>query len=70
MLEDLDVEVARRSTRRSSACRAAREDSGHRVPEFTEAARASIGGGISPPEAYAVHRKWVDRDREIDPRVL
>src|SRR5437588_846894 len=40
------------------------------VPEFDEAAKASSGGGISPPEAYAVHRKWIDREQEIDPRVL
>ena len=40
------------------------------VPEFDEGARANAGGGISPPEAYAVHRRWVDRDRDFDPRVL
>jgi len=40
------------------------------VPEFAEAARANSGGGISPPEAYAVHRKWIEREREFDPRVL
>src|SRR5207244_2929865 len=39
-------------------------------PEFDEAAKANSGGGISPPEAYAVHRRWIDREQEIDPRVL
>src|SRR5712672_287235 len=40
------------------------------VQAFDEAAKANRGGGISPPEAYAVHRKWIDREQEIDPRVL
>jgi aspartyl-tRNA(Asn)/glutamyl-tRNA(Gln) amidotransferase subunit A len=71
MLEDLDVEVGEAfdsALKRLSRRGAKIVDI--EVPEFTEAARASIGGGISPPEAYAVHRKWIDRDREIDPRVL
>jgi aspartyl-tRNA(Asn)/glutamyl-tRNA(Gln) amidotransferase subunit A len=41
-----------------------------RVPEFEQAAFASRGGGISPPEAYALHRKWLARGEEYDPRVL
>ena len=71
MLEDLDVEVGeafqsalQRLSRRGA--KIVEID----VPEFSEAAKASAGGGISPPEAYAVHRAWVDREREIDPRVL
>jgi aspartyl-tRNA(Asn)/glutamyl-tRNA(Gln) amidotransferase subunit A len=39
------------------------------VPEFDEVARANSRGGISPPEAYAVHRAWIDRERDFDPRV-
>ncbi|HET7199610.1 MAG TPA: amidase [Burkholderiales bacterium] len=71
MLEDLDVEVM--EAFQSAVQRLSRR--GARivdiaVPEFDEAARANAGGGISPPEAYAVHRKWIERDREIDPRVL
>src|SRR5881296_1627214 len=57
MLEDLTSKSPRHSIRRCNACRA-------------EAARANSGGGISPPEAYAVHRKWIEREREFDPRVL
>jgi aspartyl-tRNA(Asn)/glutamyl-tRNA(Gln) amidotransferase subunit A len=71
MLEDLDIEV-------SEAFESAMERLSRRgakivelaVPEFDEAAKASVGGGISPPEAYAIHRKWIDREQEIDPRVL
>jgi aspartyl-tRNA(Asn)/glutamyl-tRNA(Gln) amidotransferase subunit A len=71
MLEDLDVEVA--DAFQSALQRLARRGTtivDIEVPEFSDAARASIGGGISPPEAYAVHRKWIDRDQDIDPRVL
>src|SRR5437879_4040253 len=71
MLEDLDIEVAeafdaamQRLSRRGAVIVPLT------VPEFDEAAKANRGGGISPPEAYAVHRKWIDREQEIDPRVL
>ncbi len=71
MLEDLDIEVAQafdaamqRLSRRGAVIVPLA------VPEFDEAAKANRGGGISPPEAYAVHRKWIDREQEIDPRVL
>ncbi|HTF14981.1 MAG TPA: amidase [Burkholderiales bacterium] len=71
MLEDLDVEVM-------EAFNSAIQRLSHRgakivelaVPEFDEAAKANAGGGISPPEAYVVHRKWIEREQEIDPRVL
>jgi aspartyl-tRNA(Asn)/glutamyl-tRNA(Gln) amidotransferase subunit A len=71
MLEDLDIEVTEAFD--SAVQRLSRR--GARiveiaVPEFDEAAKAHLGGGISPPEAYAVHRKWVERERDIDPRVL
>jgi aspartyl-tRNA(Asn)/glutamyl-tRNA(Gln) amidotransferase subunit A len=70
MLEDLDAEV-------SAAFDASLKRFSHRgakileieVPEFDEVARANSRGGISPPEAYAVHRAWIDREREFDPRV-
>ena len=71
MLEDLDIEVAQafdaamqRLSRRGAVIVPLA------VAEFDEAAKANSGGGISPPEAYAVHRKWIDREQEIDPRVL
>jgi aspartyl-tRNA(Asn)/glutamyl-tRNA(Gln) amidotransferase subunit A len=71
MLEDLDPEV-------SGAFQSALQRLSRRgvkivelaVPEFDETAKANAGGGISPPEAYAVHRKWLDREHDIDPRVL
>jgi len=71
MLEDLDVEV-------TEAFQAAVQSLSRRgakivdiaVSEFDEAARANVGGGISPPEAYAVHRTWIERSQDFDPRVL
>ncbi len=71
MLEDLDVEV--REAFESALPRLSRRGAkivDIVVPEFDEAARANAGGGISPPEAYAVHRRWIERERDIDPRVL
>ena len=70
MLEDMDAEV-------SAAFGAALKRLSRRgvkileieVPEFDEVAKANSGGGISPPEAYAVHRAWIDRERDFDPRV-
>ena len=71
MLEDLDIEV-------SEAFQSALQRLSRRgakivdiaVPEFDAVAKANAGGGISPPEAYAVHRRWLERERDIDPRVL
>jgi aspartyl-tRNA(Asn)/glutamyl-tRNA(Gln) amidotransferase subunit A len=71
VLDDLDVEVA--DAFQSALKRLSRRGAkivDVEVPEFTEAARASAGGGISPPEAYAVHRRWIEHAQEIDPRVL
>jgi aspartyl-tRNA(Asn)/glutamyl-tRNA(Gln) amidotransferase subunit A len=70
MLEDLDAEVSRafdatlkRLSRRGVKILEIA------VPEFDEVAKANLRGGISPPEAYAVHRAWIDRERDFDPRV-
>ena len=71
MLEDLDSDVSeafQSALQRLSRSGAKIVDIA--VPEFDAAAKANVGGGISPPEAYAVHRRWLDREREIDPRVL
>src|SRR3989442_15287898 len=71
MLEDLDIEVMRAFA--SAIERLARRGAKPvelAVPEFDEAAKANVGGGISPPEAYAIHRKWIDPEQEFDPRVL
>jgi aspartyl-tRNA(Asn)/glutamyl-tRNA(Gln) amidotransferase subunit A len=71
MLEDLDAEVsAAFQSALQRLSRAGAKIVDLVVPEFDEAARASAGGGISPPEAYAVHRAWLDREHDIDPRVL
>ncbi len=71
MLEDLDIEVMEAF---DSAIQRLSRRGGKivelEVPEFYEAAKANLGGGISPPEAYAVHRKWIEREQEFDPRVL
>jgi aspartyl-tRNA(Asn)/glutamyl-tRNA(Gln) amidotransferase subunit A len=70
MLEDLDAEVSaafdaalKRFSRRGAKILEIE------VPEFDEVVKANSRGGISPPEAYAVHRGWIDREREFDPRV-
>ena len=71
MLEDLDIDV--REAFESALARLSRRGAkivDIAVPEFDEAVKANAGGGISPPEAYAVHRKWIERDGDIDPRVL
>jgi len=71
MLADLDVEVG--EAFESALQRLSRRGAklvDLQVPEFDEAARASVGGGISPPEAYAVHRRWIEREKDFDPRVL
>ncbi len=70
MLEDLDVEVmqALEATLQRFSRRGAKILE-IEVPEFGEVAKANSSGGISPPEAYAVHRGWIDREREFDPRV-
>jgi len=70
MLEDLDVEVmqAFEATLQRFSRRGAKILE-IEVPEFDEVARLNARGGISPPEAYAVHRGWIDREREFDPRV-
>ena len=71
VLEDLDAEImgAFDSAIERLSRRGARIVE-LRVPEFDEAANANRGGGISPPEAYAVHRKWIEREKDFDPRVL
>jgi aspartyl-tRNA(Asn)/glutamyl-tRNA(Gln) amidotransferase subunit A len=70
MLEDLDAEVSaafdatlKRFSRRGVKILEIA------VPEFDEVARANSRGGISPPEAYAVHRARIDREPDFDPRV-
>jgi len=71
MLENLDIDVSEAFD--SAIARLSRR--GARiidlaVPEFDEAARANLIGGLSAPQAYVVHRDRIDREQEIDPRVL
>jgi aspartyl-tRNA(Asn)/glutamyl-tRNA(Gln) amidotransferase subunit A len=71
MLDDLDIEVS--EAFQSAVQRLSRRGAKIveiTVSEFDEAAKASAGGGITPPEAYAVHRRWIERQQDIDPRVL
>jgi aspartyl-tRNA(Asn)/glutamyl-tRNA(Gln) amidotransferase subunit A len=70
MVEDLDVEVMQ--TFEATLQRFSRRGAKVleiEVPEFDEVAKANARGAISPPEAYAVHRDWIDRGGELDPRV-
>lgn len=71
MLEDLDIEVAEafQGSLQRLSLRGARIVE-LKIPEFDAAAQASRGGGISPPEAYALHRHRIEREREFDPRVI
>jgi aspartyl-tRNA(Asn)/glutamyl-tRNA(Gln) amidotransferase subunit A len=41
------------------------------LPEFLELPALNAKGGIAPPEAYAIHRAWIEqRAGEYDPRVV
>jgi len=71
MLDDLDIEVAEafQSAMQRLSQRGARIEE-IRVAEFDQAAQANRLGGISPPEAYAIHRDRLHRKEDFDPRVL
>jgi aspartyl-tRNA(Asn)/glutamyl-tRNA(Gln) amidotransferase subunit A len=71
MLDDLDIEVAEafQASLQGLSLRGARIVE-LKVPEFDTAVQANRGGGISPPEAYALHRERIKREQEFDPRVL
>ena len=71
VLDDLDVEVSeafQASLQRFSRLGAKIVEL--KIAEFDAATLANRGGGISPPEAYAVHRGYIDRAQDFDPRVL
>ena len=70
LVEDLDAEVARAfeaSLGRLAAAGAliARLP----VPAFDRQAEYFRNGGFAGAEAYAIHRRWMDRVAEYDPRV-
>ncbi len=75
VLDELDPEVARAfdsALQRVSAGGARLVEL--RMAELDDAAAANRGGGISPPEAYALHRRWLDPKldlaKDYDQRVL
>jgi len=70
VLDDLDSEVAKtfQSAIRGLSRRGAKIVD-LAVPEFDEAVQANLVGGLSAPQAYVVHRAWIDHERKIDPRV-
>jgi aspartyl-tRNA(Asn)/glutamyl-tRNA(Gln) amidotransferase subunit A len=71
VLDELDGEVARAfdAALRTISARGARLVE-LRVPELDEVVAANRRGGILAPEAYALHRKWLDaRGEDYDPRV-
>jgi aspartyl-tRNA(Asn)/glutamyl-tRNA(Gln) amidotransferase subunit A len=70
LIEDLDEEVARSfeaSLGRLSAAGAL--ISQLPVPAFERQADYFKSGGFAGAEAYAIHRRWLDRISEYDPRV-
>jgi aspartyl-tRNA(Asn)/glutamyl-tRNA(Gln) amidotransferase subunit A len=72
VLEDLDQKVATafaRTLHRLSAYGAVIEEI--LLPELRELSQFNQRGGIAPPEAYAIHRDWIEQQRSAyDPRVL
>jgi aspartyl-tRNA(Asn)/glutamyl-tRNA(Gln) amidotransferase subunit A len=70
LIEDLDPEVARAfeaSLERLAAAGAV--ISRLPVPAFDRQAEYFKNGGFAGAEAYAIHRRWLDRISEYDPRV-
>lgn len=70
LIEDLDPEVARAfeaSLERLAAAGAV--ISRLPVPAFDRQAEYFRNGGFAGAEAYAIHRRWLDRISEYDPRV-
>lgn len=69
-LDDLDPEVARAfeaSLAALSRAGAAIEE--RKVPAFDRQAEYFKNGGFAAVEAYAIHRRWLDRFGDYDPRV-
>jgi aspartyl-tRNA(Asn)/glutamyl-tRNA(Gln) amidotransferase subunit A len=69
-IEDLDAEVAKAF----DAALAALSKAGavieeRKVPAFDRQAEYFRNGGFAAAEAYAIHRRWLDRSADYDPRV-
>ena len=70
LIEDLDAEVAHAfeaSLDRLAAAGAV--VSRHPLPAFDRQPEYFRNGGFAGAEAYAIHRRWMDRISEYDPRV-
>jgi len=70
LLEDLDADVSRAFTAALKKLSAAGALITERaVPEFDRQAEYFRLGGYAGAEAYALHRRWLERRAEYDPRV-
>lgn len=69
-LEDLDPEVAKAfEAALAVLSRAGAVIEERKVPAFDRQAEYFRNGGFAAAEAYAIHRRWLDRAGEYDPRV-
>lgn len=69
-LEDLDAPVARAFEAALAAlARAGAVIEERKVPAFDRQAVYFKNGGFAAAEAYAIHRRWLDRMGDYDPRV-
>lgn len=70
LIEDLDVEVARAFEASLSRLAAAGAVIARLpVPAFERQAEYFRQGGFAGAEAYAIHRRWMDRIADYDPRI-
>jgi len=70
LIEDLDPDVARAfETSVDQLAAAGAVISRQPVPAFDRQAEYFRNGGFAGAEAYAIHRRWMDRIEEYDPRV-
>lgn len=69
-LDDLDPEVARAfETSLAALSRAGAAIEERKVPAFDRQAAYFKNGGFAAVEAYAIHRRWLERFGDYDPRV-
>lgn len=69
-LEDLDAEVAKAfESALAALSRAGAIIEERKVPAFDRQAEYFKNGGFAAAEAYSIHRRWLDRMGEYDPRV-
>jgi len=69
-LEDLDAEVGNSfESALSALARAGAVIEDRKVPAFDRQGEYFRNGGFAAAEAYAIHRRWLDRLADYDPRV-